>query len=194
MAEMILRNDKQLGRGRGNFGRGGGNIPGRGRGTPTGRGTGKTVTTNDKTPVKGNESSASVTTVDEKETGKSSTTTTQPQKTNTSSTTSDDMKMGRDNLRNLLQVFAFGLGVMVDEKLLMILEEIGISVDTTFMEYTCQPINLIFRNIFFSTAIREHGQADENDMDHFEYTAEIVAAMIIIHEYFPMLSATTDGI
>ena len=66
MAEMILRNDKQLGRGRGNFGRGGGNTPGRGRGTPTGRGTGKNVTTNVKTPVKGNESSASVTTVHEK--------------------------------------------------------------------------------------------------------------------------------
>ena len=190
MAKMMLRNDKQLGRGRGNFGRGGsfgrggGNTPGRGRGATTGRGTGKPVNTDVDTPDKGNASSKSANPVENTKKGKPATTANTPHKPNTTEASSNDMKMGRDNLRNLLQVFALGIGFMVDDKLLMILEEIGLSDDTTFMEYTCQPINLIFRNIFFSTAIREHGDADEDDMDHFEYTAEIVAAMIIIHEYF----------
>ena len=44
------------------------------------------------------------------------------------------MKMGRDNLRNLLALFDFY--IEIDERLLAILEELGLYDDLTFMDYT----------------------------------------------------------
>ena len=48
------------------------------------------------------------------------------------------MKMGRDNLRNLLALFDFH--TEIDERLLAILEELGIHDDFSFMDYTCEDI------------------------------------------------------
>ena len=92
------------------------------------------------------------------------------------------MKMGRDNLRNLLALFDFY--IEIDERLLAILEELGLYDDLTFMDYTCEDINAIFRSIFFSGSIRTEGHVYETDEHCFEYTVKLTATIVIIHEFF----------
>ena len=92
------------------------------------------------------------------------------------------MKMGRDNLRNLLALF--DCYTEIDERLLAILEELGIHDDFSFMDYTCADITDIFNSIFFSESIRTEGNLYDNDDAYFEYTINLTATIVLIHEFF----------
>ena len=73
-----------------------------------------------------------------------------------------------------------------DILLLIVFNELGNYGDLTFIDFKCADINSIFRpsfqNVFGWKA------QDDNDMDRFKYTEEVVAMVTSIHEYFAELS------
>ena len=97
-----------------------------------------------------------------------------------------EQDMSRETLESLLQIFAVTMNFSVDKKLLAILSEIGIKTDKQFIQATCAEAADLFTAIFFSDTIQY--DKDDDDLDRFTYTSELVAIMIWIHEYFVSMS------
>jgi hypothetical protein len=70
----------------------------------------------------------------------------------------------------------------VDKKLIAIFSEIGITTDKQFIQATCAEVSDLFTAIFFSETVQH--DADDDDLDRYTYTSELVAIMVWIHEYF----------
>jgi hypothetical protein len=114
--------------------------------------------------------------------------TTYDKKKTASGTTSDRRKnlfpteqdMSRETLESLLQIFAVAMNFCVDKKLLAVFSEIGIKTDKQFIQATCAEVTDLFTAIFFSETIQH--DKDDDDLDHYTYTSELVAIMVWIHE------------
>ncbi len=88
-----------------------------------------------------------------------------------------EQEMSRETLESLLQIFAVTMNFSVDKKLLAIFSEIGIKTDKQFIQATCAETADLFTAIF-----------DDDDLDRYTYTSELVAIMIWIREYFVSMS------